>query len=149
MGQRTRKEFAEYVKMDVKSLADKIRYQEKKLGKSFGQDFTDTKIYSEQEQIEICELLEIPVFRTAIHGELTKDVLSEKQREQLKKQMHQLSELFELVDNANFVKVDENIWENLLANVGSDFRSWFNQRKKYDFQSPTFDNVVQYLAERD
>lgn len=79
MGQRTRKEFAEYVKMDVKSLTDKIRYQEKKHGRFFGDYSEDTIIYSEQEQLEICELLEIPVFRTPIHGELTKDVLSEKQ----------------------------------------------------------------------
>ena len=53
----TRKEFAEYQKMDVKKLADKIRYLEKKHEINFGTNSEDTKIYTEQEQYEICNLL--------------------------------------------------------------------------------------------
>ncbi|WP_285013696.1 hypothetical protein [Lactococcus garvieae] len=78
IGNRTKKEFAIYLNMDVESLADKIRYQEKRYKKNFGQDFMDTKIYSEQEQIEICELLEIPVFRVEIHPELDQEFMDEK-----------------------------------------------------------------------
>lgn len=57
MTNRTRKEFAEYLKMDVKKLADKIRYLEKKHEINFGTNSEDTKIYTEQEQYEICNLL--------------------------------------------------------------------------------------------
>lgn len=142
MGNRTRKEFAEYLKMDVKKLADKIRYQEKKLGKSFGQDFTDTKIYSEQEQLEICELLEIPIFRTPIHEELTKDILSEKQSEHLKNQLEQISELIALVDNTDFVKLDKNFDNHISMKLGEDFARWYALKQGHEtFSSYEWDYI--------
>lgn len=70
MTNRTRKEFAEYLKMDVKKLADKIRYLEKKHEINFGTNSEDTKIYTEQEQYEICNLLEIPTFHVSVHNEI-------------------------------------------------------------------------------
>lgn len=150
MSNRTRKEFAEYVKMDVKSLADKIRYQEKKLGKSFGQDFTDTKIYSEQEQIEICELLEIPVFHVEVHTKVEHDFMSEKQREILKENFEQMNELLDLIEDVNFVRLDSHFKANLLSKLGKDYIDWSKSNGlEYSFQWETLDNVTEYLAQRD
>lgn len=148
MTNRTRKEFAEYLKMDVKKLADKIRYQEQKHHINFGTDFEDTKIYTEQEQYDICKLLEIPAFHISVHND-TENFLSELNREKIKNDFEQLSKLISEIDTVNFVKVDKNIWENILRTVGKDFEIWFQQNKRYEYQSPSFDDVVKYLAQRD
>lgn len=150
MPNRTRKEFAKYVKMDVKSLADKIRYQEKKLGKSFGQDFTDTKIYSEQEQIVICELLEIPVFHVEVHTKVEHEFMSEKQREILKANFEQMNELLDLIEDVNFVRLDSHFKANLLSKLGKGYIDWSKSKGlEYSFQWETLDNVTEYLAQRD
>lgn len=155
MAQRTRKEFAEYLKMDVKSLADKIRYQEKKLGKSFGQDFTDTKIYSEQEQIEICELLEIPVFHVEVHTKVEHDFMSEKQRETLKENFEQMNELLDLIEDVNFVRLDKNFADRLKAKLGEDFKSWYvSKTGKDQFDDYLWDfikikDIAEYYFEKE
>lgn len=151
MGQRTRKEFAEYLKMDVKKLADKIRYLEKKHEINFGTNSEDTKIYTEQEQYDICKLLDIPIFHVSVHNE-TENFLSELNREKIKNSFAQLSELISEIDNTNFVKVDKNLHQNLLKNLGTDFEIWFEQNKNYSFetvQEANFEAITKYLAQRD
>lgn len=151
MTNRTRKEFAEYLKMDVKKLADKIRYQEQKHNINFGADFEDTKIYTEQEQYEICKLLEIPTFRISVHNE-TKNFLSELNREKIKNSFEQLSELISLLDVTDFVKIDKNFQHNLLKKLGTDFEIWFEQNKRYSYrkiEDAEFEEIKTYLAQRD
>lgn len=151
MGQRTRKEFAEYLKMDVKKLADKIRYLEKKYGIMFGDYSEDTIIYSEQEQYDICKLLDIPIFHVSVHNE-TENFLSELNREKIKNSFEQLNELISVIDNADFIKIDKNFHINLLKNLGTDFEIWFEQNKEYSYQKPVhakFEEITRYLAERD
>lgn len=150
MTNRTRKEFAEYLKMDVKKLADKIRYLEKKHEINFGTNSEDTKIYTEQEQYEICKLLEIPTFHISVHNE-TENFLSELNREK-KNSFEQLSELISVIDNADFIKIDKNFHINLLKNLGTDFEIWFEQNKEYSYQKSvhaSFEEITRYLAERD
>lgn len=132
MTNRTRKEFAEYVKMDVKSLADKIRYQEKKLGIEFGQDFEDTRTYTEYEQLKICKLLDIPCFHVEVHTDVDSEIMSEKQREMLIRNFNQMSELISLVDDVNFIKLDKNFRENLIKKLGQEFIQWHIARKGHD-----------------
>lgn len=151
MGQRTRKEFAEYLKMDVKKLADKIRYLEKKHEINFGTNSEETKIYTEQEQYEICKLLEIPVFHISVHND-TENFLSELNREKIKNSFEQLSELVSAMNNVDFVKVDKDFHENLLKSLGSDFENWFEKNKAYEFysvKSASIETITKYLAERD
>ena len=151
MTNRTRKEFAEYLKMDVKKLADKIRYLEKKHEINFGTNSEDTKIYTEQEQYEICKLLEIPTFHISVHNE-TENFLSELNREKIKNSFEQLSELISVIDNADFIKIDKNLHINLLKNLGTDFEIWFEQNKEYSYQKSvhaSFEEITRYLAERD
>jgi len=151
MKNRTRKEFAEYLKMDVKKLADKIRYLEKKHEINFGTNFGDTKTYTEQEQYEICELLEIPIFHISVHNE-TENFLSELNREKIKNSFEQLSELISVIDNADFIKIDKYLHQNLLKKLGTDFEIWFEQNKEYSYQRTihaNFEDIAKYLAERD
>lgn len=151
MGNRTRKEFAEYLKMDVKKLADKIRYLEKKHEINFGTNSEDTKIYTEQEQYEICKLLDIPIFHISVHNE-TENFLSELNREKIKNSFEQLSELVSAMNDVDFVKVDKDFHKNLLKCLGSDFREWYDEHKKYEFysvSSATFADITEYLAQRD
>lgn len=151
MTNRTRKEFAEYLKMDVKSLADKIRYQEKKIGKVFGQDFTDTKIYTEQEQYQICKLLEIPCFHVEVHTDLDSELLSEKQREMMIRNFKQMSELISLIDDVEFVKLDGEFAHNVFKKIGQNYIDWAktNKNAEYDFQYERLTLISEYLAERD
>ena len=138
MTNRTRKEFAEYLKMDVKKLADKIRYLEKKHEINFGTNSEDTKIYTEQEQYEICQLLEIPIFHISVHNE-TENFLSELNREKIKNSFEQLSELVSEINDINFVKIDKNFRENLFKKLGKNYIDWcLIQGKEYDFQRENF-----------
>lgn len=130
MTNRTRKEFAEYLKMDVKKLADKIRYLEKKHGINFGTNSEDTKIYTEQEQYEICKLLEIPSFHISVHNE-TENFLSELNREKINNSFEQLSELISVIDNADFIKLDENFDDNIIKKLGRDFAYWYARKNDY------------------
>lgn len=149
MTNRTRKEFAEYLKMDVKKLADKIRYLEKKHEINFGTNSEDTKIYTEQEQYEICKLLEIPTFHVSFHNE-TENFLSELNREKIKNSFEQLSELISAIDNIDFVKIDKDFKKNVFKKLGQDYVDWcLSQGKEYDFQRENFDLLSKYLAERD
>lgn len=149
MTNRTRKEFAEYLKMDVKKLADKIRYLEKKHEINFGTNSEDTKIYTEQEQYEICKLLEIPTFHVSVHNE-TDNFLSELNREKIKNSFEQLSELISAIDDIDFVKIDKDFKKNLFNKLGQDYIDWcLSQGKEYDFQRENFDLLSNYLAERD
>lgn len=151
MTNRTRKEFAEYLKMDVKKLADKIRYLEKKHGINFGTNSEDTKIYTEQEQYEICKLLEIPTFHISVHNE-TENFLSELNREKIKNSFEQLSELISAIDDTDFVKIDKDFHHNLLNKLGTDFEIWFEQNKRYSYRKTKdaeLEEIKTYLAQRD
>lgn len=148
---RTRKEFADYIKMDVKKLADKIRYQEKKHGINFGHESEDNIIYTEQEQYEICKLLEIPIFTVSVHNQ-TEDFLSELNREKIKNSFAQLSELIRQIDDVDFVKIDKDFQHNLLKKLGTDFEIWYEQNKKYSYReikNADFEEILAYLAQRD
>ena len=151
MTNRTRKEFAEYLKMDVKKLADKIRYLEKKHGINFGTNSEDTKIYTEQEQYDICKLLEIPTFHISVHNE-TENFLSELNREKIKNSFEQLSELISAIDDTDFVKIDKDFHHNLLNKLGTDFEIWFEQNKRYSYRKTKdaeLEEIKTYLAQRD
>lgn len=149
MTNRTRKEFAEYLKMDVKKIADKIRYLEKKHEINFGINSEDTKIYTEQEQYEICKLLEIPTFHISVHNE-TENFLSELNREKIRNSFEQLSELVSEIDDIDFVRIDKNFRENLFKKLGQNYIDWcLSQGKEYDFQRENFDLLSKYLTERD
>jgi hypothetical protein len=151
MSNRTRKEFAEYIKMDVKKLADKIRYLEKKHGINFGTNSEDTKIYTEQEQYDICTLLEIPVFHVSVHND-KENFISELNREKIKNSFDQLSELISIMDNADFVKIDKHFNQNLIKKLGTDFETWFEQNKKYSYREvrdAELKEIRAYLAQRD
>ncbi len=67
MTSKTIKEFAEFLNLDKKKLEDKLRYQKKNFGKEFGTISAGRKMLSEAEQIQICELLNIPVFVRNVH----------------------------------------------------------------------------------
>lgn len=152
MKNRTRKEFAEYLKMDVKKLADKIRYQEQKHNINFGTDFEDTKIYTEQEQYEICKLLEIPTFHISVHND-TENFLSELNREKIKNDFEQLSELISMIEIADFVKLDENFHDNIIKKLGIDFAYWYARKNghaefnKYLWGFIKFSDVAEYYKE--
>lgn len=149
MGQRTRKEFAEYLKMDVKKLADKIRYLEKKHEINFGTYSEDTKIYTEQEQYEICKLLDIPVFHISVHNE-TENFLSELNREKIKNSFEQLSEMISMVDAVDFVRIDKNLKSNLMFKLGNEYQKWCVENGiEYDFEKERLEKISKYLAERD
>lgn len=148
---RTRKEFADYIKMDVKKLADKIRYQERKHNVNFGHEFEDNIIYTEQEQYDICELLEIPIFTVSVHNQ-TENFLSELNREKIKNSFEQLSELVTQIDSADFIKLDKYFHQNLLKKLGADFELWFEENKNLSYKSvgsASFEEVNRYLAQRD
>jgi hypothetical protein len=151
MTNRTRKEFAEYVKMDVKSLADKIRYQEKKLGIEFGQDFEDTKTYTECEQLKICKLLDIPCFHVEVHTDVDSELMSEKQREMILRNFKQMSELISLIDDVDFVKLDGEFAHNVFKKLGQNYIDWAktNKNAEYDFQYEKLTLISEYLAQRD
>lgn len=152
MTNRTRKEFAEYLKMDVKKLADKIRYLEKKHEINFGTNSEDTKIYTEQEQYEICKLLEIPTFHISVHNE-TENFLSELNREKIKNSFEQLSELISAIDNADFIKLDENFDEKLIKKLGRNFAYWYARKNgetkfnDYQWGFIKFSDVAEYYRE--
>ncbi|MDN5652896.1 MAG: hypothetical protein L0G51_09800, partial [Lactococcus lactis] len=146
------KEFAEYLKMDVKKLADKIRYLEKKHEINFGTNSEDTKIYTEQEQYEICKLLEIPTFHISVHNE-TENFLSELNREKIKNSFEQLSELISAIDNADFIKLDENFDEKLIKKLGRNFAYWYARKNgetkfnDYQWGFIKFSDVAEYYRE--
>ncbi|GFO80301.1 hypothetical protein [Lactococcus lactis] len=122
----------------MKKLADKIRYLEKKQEINFGANSEDTKIYTEQEQYEICQLLEIPIFHISVHNE-TENFLSELNREKIKNSFEQLSELVSEINDINFVKIDKNFRENLFKKLGKNYIDWcLIQGKEYDFQRENF-----------
>ncbi|MDN6065362.1 hypothetical protein V6S65_13015 [Lactococcus lactis] len=152
MTNRTRKEFAEYLKMDVKKLADKIRYLEKKHEINFGTNSEDTKIYTEQEQYEICNLLEIPTFHVSVHNEI-ENFLSELNREKIKNSFEQLSELISAIDNADFIKLDENFDEKLIKKLGRNFAYWYARKNgetkfnDYQWGFIKFSDVAEYYRE--
>jgi hypothetical protein len=152
MKNRTRKEFAEYLKMDVKKLADKIRYQEQKHNINYGTDFEDTKTYTEQEQYEICKLLEIPTFHVSVHND-TENFLSELNREKIKNDFEQLSELISMIDDVDFIRIDKNFHENLLKKLGNDFAVWYQNSRGgilgRDPKYANFGDIEKYLTERD
>lgn len=149
MGQRTRKEFAEYLKMDVKKLADKIRYLEKKHEINFGTNSEDTKIYTEQEQYDICKLLDIPVFHISVHNE-TENFLSELNREKIKNSFEQLSEIISMVDAVDFVRIDKNLKSNLMFKLGNEYQKWCVENGiEYDFEKERLETISKYLAKRD
>ncbi|MQW24099.1 MULTISPECIES: hypothetical protein [unclassified Lactococcus] len=152
MTDRTRKEFADYLKMDVKKLADKIRYQEQKHGINFGIISEDTKIYTEQEQYDICKLLEIPVFHVSVQNN-TENFLSELNREKIENSFNQLSELISQVNSTDFVKLDRNFQTNVLRILGEDFEDWYQENKRLSYGLPAksarIEEVAIYLAERE
>lgn len=61
MSSKTLKEFAQEIKLDKKKLEDKLRYQKKVYGREFGTISAGIKYLSEEEQIAICQLLNIPI----------------------------------------------------------------------------------------
>ena len=152
MTNRTRKEFAEYLKMDVKKLADKIRYQEQKHHINFGTDFEDTKIYTEQEQYDICKLLGIPIFHISVHND-TENFLSELNREKIKNDFEQLSELISMIEIADFIKLDENFDEKLIKKLGRNFAYWYARKNgdtkfnDYQWGFIKFSDVAEYYRE--
>lgn len=61
MSSKTLKQFAQEIKIDKKKLEDKLRYQKKVYGREFGTISAGIKYLSEEEQIAICQLLNIPI----------------------------------------------------------------------------------------
>lgn len=57
---KTIKEFAQEINLDKKKLEDKLRYQKKVYGRTFGTLSAGIKYLSEEEQITICQLFNIP-----------------------------------------------------------------------------------------
>lgn len=69
MSSKTLKEFAQEIQIDKKKLEDKLRYQKKVYGREFGTISTGIKYLSEEEQIAICQLLNIPIINKSFGDE--------------------------------------------------------------------------------
>lgn len=69
MSLKTLKEFAQEIKLDKKKLEDKLRYQKKVYGREFGSISAGIKYLSEEEQIAICQLLNIPIINKSFGDE--------------------------------------------------------------------------------
>lgn len=61
MSLKTIKEFAQEINLDKKKLEDKLRYQKKVYGREFGTVSAGIKYLSNDEQIAICQLFNIPI----------------------------------------------------------------------------------------
>ena len=69
MSSKTLKEFAQEIKLDKKKLEDKLRYQKKVYGREFCTISAGIKYLSEEEQIAICQLLNIPIINKSFGDE--------------------------------------------------------------------------------
>lgn len=69
MSSKTLKEFSQEINLDKKKLEDKLRYQKKVYGREFGTISAGIKYLSEEEQIAICKLLNIPIINKSFGDE--------------------------------------------------------------------------------